>query len=67
MKFRDSKTGRVYGDIEDAKRIFCVNQPVCRRQWCPLWEPAEYTYCYKWAKAHPIEAAKLMGYEVIDE
>ena len=63
MKFR-SKTGEVLS-ISNA-----VDQ-YCKKRWCdscalrePVGDP--YKVCADWAEAHPNEAARLMGYEVVE-
>lgn len=64
MKFR-SKTGKVLS-ISNAVDHYC------KKRWCDncaLREPAgdPDKVCADWAEAHPHEAARLMGYEVVDE
>ena len=64
MKFR-SKTGKVLS-ISNAVYHYC------KKRWCDncaLREPVgdHYKVCADWAEAHPHEAARLMGYEVVEE
>lgn len=54
--------------IEEANNEFCDRQKSC--DTCPLDEPShkkEDTSCVDWCNEHPHEAARLMGYEVVDE
>ena len=47
---------------------FCERQKSC--DTCPLDEPShkkEDTSCVDWCNEHPHEAARLMGYEVVEE
>ena len=64
MKFR-SKTGKVLS-ISNAVDHYC------KKRWCDncaLREPVggPDKVCADWAEAHPREAARLMGYEVVDD
>lgn len=64
MKFR-SKTGKVLS-ISNAVDHYC------KKRWCDncaLREPVggPDKVCADWAEAHPREAARLMGYEVVYE
>ena len=64
MKFRKSTEY----SMEEANNEFCERQKSC--DTCPLDEPShkkEDTSCVDWCNEHPHEAARLMGYEVIDE
>lgn len=64
MKFR-SKTGEVLS-ISNAVDHYC------KKRWCdncalrePVGDPDKV--CADWAEAHPHEAARLMGYEVVED
>lgn len=64
MKFR-SKTGEVLS-ISNAVDHYC------KKRWCdncalrePVGDPDKV--CADWAEAHPPEAARLMGYEVVED
>lgn len=64
MKFR-SKTGEVLS-ISDAVDHYC------KQRWCdncalrePVGDPDKV--CADWAEYHPHEAARLMGYEVVED
>ena len=64
MKFR-SKTGEVLS-ISDAVDHYC------KQRWCDncaLREPIGDSdkVCEDWAEYHPHEAARLMGYEVLED
>ena len=54
--------------MEEANNEFCERQKSC--DTCPLDEPShkkENTSCVDWCNEHPHEAARLMGYEVVEE
>lgn len=64
MKFR-SKTGKVLS-ISNAVYHYC------KKRWCdncalrePVGDPDKV--CADWAETHPHEAARLMGYEVVED
>lgn len=64
MKFRDPKTGKVFDDICGAHKTFCG-------MWCtscPLIIAYGTKYgCESWVRKNEEKAARLMGYEVIDD
>ena len=62
MKFRNPKTGAVFcsDDIEFCGKYAC--KPCAE---CPLAEV--WRSCIQYVDAHPYEAARLMGYEVIED
>ena len=64
MKFR-SKTGEAFEDIVAAWFAFCDQK--CRE--CPIscWNNEDKTRCDLYCHAHPHEAARLMGYEVVED
>lgn len=66
MKFRNPKTGEVYHDSDIAldSAFNCAN---CVK--CPLKERTFLTAlsCCDWVDTHPHEAARLMGYEVVED
>lgn len=69
MKFR-SKTGEVALTIEQALEQFCDSKKDC--DYCELREPVQQYKgtkrpCHEYARANPHEAARLMGYEVVEE
>lgn len=63
MKFRDSETGVICFTIRTAVLRFCGHNP-CPE--CPLF-CFKNRGCHHWAEDHPTEAARLMGYEVIED
>lgn len=64
MKFRNPETGEVLS-IRNGIYIFCKMRENCFR--CPLEDVDESLDCEKWIEYHPHEAARLMGYEVIED
>jgi hypothetical protein len=69
MKFR-SKTGEVALTIEQALEQFCDSKKDC--DYCELREPVQQYKgtkrpCHEYAMANPHEAARLMGYEVVED
>jgi hypothetical protein len=69
MKFR-SKTGEVALTIEQALEQFCDSKKDC--DYCELREPVQQYKgtkrpCHEYARANPHEAARLMGYEVLED
>lgn len=63
MKFRDPKTGAVFcsDDIE-----FCGKYAHRSCLDCPILWSRNGRHCDTWVHEHPREAARLMGYEVIE-
>lgn len=69
MKFR-SKTGEIALTIDQALERFCDSQKDC--DYCKLREPIKQYKgtkrpCHEYARAHPNEAARLMGYEAVED
>ena len=64
MKFRNTETGEVFTD-EHAHVKFCIGRSCYE---CPMNQasPVQET-CVDFRKSHPHEAARLMGYEVVDK
>ena len=63
MKFR-SKTGEVLTDGQ-AQLRFCKGRHCCE---CPMnQESPAKECCVDFRKSHPHEAARLMGYEVVED
>ena len=65
VKFRNSKTGEVFEDLGAARFAFC-NQK-CRE--CPIscFKNDDGTRCDAYCVHHAWKAAKLMGYEVVED
>ena len=66
MKFRNPETGEVFLSISSAADYFCREND-CFLQTCLLKEKTDGKPCVDWANAHPHEAARLMGYEVVED
>jgi len=69
MKFR-SKTGEVILTIDEALEQFCDSKKDC--DYCELREPVQQYAgtkkpCHEYVRANPYEAARLMGYEVVED
>ena len=68
MKFRNPKTGEVFDCTEDAlESASCCNN--CNPRDCPIGKASFISgySCFDYAEAHPHEAARLMGYEVVED
>ncbi len=59
MKFWDPATGKVFKNICEARGKFCLSGNKC--------STCEFENCVKFSQEHPAEAARLMGYEVIED
>ena len=69
MKFRDPVTQKLFSGIVDANDYFCAKSAVeCNS--CPLDIPSHQQKkisCESWCKTNQEEAARLMGYEVVED
>lgn len=70
MKFRNPETGEVALTIDQALEQFCDSKKDC--DYCELRKPIKQYKgtkrpCHEYARAHPHEAARLMGYEVLED
>jgi len=66
MKFK--KDGKEFLRIEDVGADFCASRIGPRAcDECPLGNAAGLLACGDWQQDHPAEAARLMGYEVVEE
>ena len=70
MKFRNSDTGEVALTIDQALEQFCDSKQDC--DYCELREPVQQYKgtrypCHQYVRANQQEAARLMGYEVVEE
>ena len=64
MKFRNAKTGEVMSG-ERAHRLFCEDRNCLK---CPMHQKAPTKDgCVHFRKTYPHEAARLMGYEVVED
>ena len=66
MKFRNPETGEVFDSLREASDKFCSDHDCFWRE-CPLDKANESRACWDWIQEYPIEAARLMGYEVVEE
>ena len=66
MKFRNKETAEVLDDIATVSDRYCMDHD-CFVKRCPMEDATKGEPCGTWAKDHPHEAARLMGYEVVDE
>ena len=67
MKFRNPETGEVFEDMTAAQFAFCRMRMKCKS--CPIscFQNEDETRCDIFCCDHPREAARLMGYEVVEE
>lgn len=63
MKFRNAKTGEVF-DVRTGVERFCYGKEC---DTCPMYNRCPNDFCSEWAVDHPHEAARLMGYEVVED
>lgn len=64
MKFRNPETGDILNDYVAFRGDFCCEY---RCEDCLIWKKAQNGLCEKWVRDHPHEAARLMGYEVVED
>ena len=78
MKFRNRETGEVFFNIEDAKEKFCPNMKNPGRIYmeeartcmlCPIGSTmnGNFVTCENFVSLYPEKAAKIMGYEIIED
>lgn len=66
MKFRNPKTGTVFRTIRIVRNKYCIGKGCLSN--CKLGPRSiETRDCVKFCDDHPAEAARLMGYEVIED
>lgn len=66
MKFRNPDTGEVFNNLQQASDAFCLTyDSFCHG--CPIDKASMGGSCLVWVKEHPHEAARLMGYEAVEE
>ena len=63
MKFRNPETGEVF-DVRTGVERFCYGKEC---DTCPMYNRCPNDFCSEWAVDHPHEAARLMGYEVVED
>lgn len=66
MKFKN-KNGLAFNYIETCVSNYCGRRDCRDCSDCNLYKAAQPKQCRLWAKENPAEAARLMGYEVIEE
>lgn len=71
MKFKSKTTGIIFDYLPDMLLLFCslhttyfVDNLCCN---CPLWKKKTGISCWEIVRKNPKEAAKLMGYLVIED
>ena len=64
MKFKNIKTGKIYATIGDVLHAYKCPSPCSD---CPITGNSNGQRCDTWVHEHPREAARLMGYEVIED
>lgn len=65
VKFRNPKTGEVFEVTDCCNKKFCANIESCSS--CPIYPWKGELACAEYVNANPREAAKLMGYEVVED
>lgn len=70
MKLRNKETGEIALTIDQALEQFCDSKQDC--DYCELREPVQQYKgtrypCHQYVRANQQEAARLMGYEVVEE
>ena len=63
MKFRSPETGEIF-DVRTGVERFCYGKGCST---CPMDNRCPNDFCSEWAADHPYEAARLMGYEVVED
>ena len=63
MEFRNLETGEVF-DVRTGVERFCYGKEC---DTCPMNNRCPNDFCSEWAVDHPHEAARLMGYEVVED
>lgn len=63
MEFRNLETGEVF-DVRTGVERFCYGKEC---DTCPMYNRCPNDFCSEWAVDHPHEAARLMGYEVVED
>ena len=66
VKFKNPKTGEVFEVTDCCNDMFCKHITCCSCN-CPILTHRGASKCADYVNAHPREAARLMGYEVVEE
>ena len=66
MKFKNPYTEQVFDNIQSAADEFCQEND-CFWNTCPIEKNSRGKPCSEWIRSHPYDAAKLMGYEVVED
>lgn len=66
VKFRNPKTGEVFEVTDCCNDMFCKHITCCSCN-CPIYTHKGASQCADYVNEHPYEAAKLMGYEVVED
>ena len=64
MEFRNPETGEVFENTCDDV-TFCGHYKGCIG--CPIGDAKQNYDCTYWINHHPHEAARMMGYEVVED
>ena len=66
IKFRNPETGEVFNNLQQASDAFCLTyDSFCHG--CPIDKASMGHSCLAWIKEHPHKAARLMGFEAVEE
>lgn len=65
MKFKDPETGTIFSDLIGVYQLFCHRYSCKNRKFSNARDTKDG--CWGFVYKHPKEAARLMGYEVIED
>lgn len=66
MKFQNPETGEVFNNLQQASEAFCSTyDSFC--QGCPIDKVSMGRSCRDWIQEHSHKAARLMGFEVVED
>ncbi len=65
MKYKDPKTGEVFEYTRDAINAYCGKE--CDDCPISIENNQKHLFCFEYVSKFPTEAARLMGYEVIED
>lgn len=66
MKFKSPYSEETFDNIQSAADAFCQEND-CFWNTCPIEKISRGKPCSTWICRHPYDAAKLMGYEVVED